>query len=180
MCRAVPTILGAVTLAGVGVLLLWDAEPALFPVGAHALLGTFPLAMIAVVYLVYQAVQQPTLREWVKAVLLAAAFLFWAANQCLPDPRGAIVCNDIAIALFVLDIFLLIVGWPADRTDRSLGETCGCRCAGPEGGRDATDLSARGGRSRRTTLAQGMSGASSAQRADGTAVHLYDGRSCES
>jgi len=69
------------TLAGVGALLLWDARPALFPAHAHALLGAFPLAMIAVAYLAYQAVQRPPLREWVKAVLLAAAFLFWAANQ---------------------------------------------------------------------------------------------------
>jgi hypothetical protein len=39
--------------------------------------------------------------------------LFWAANQLWPGSlRQATLCNDIAIALFVIDVFLTIVGWP--------------------------------------------------------------------
>lgn len=122
--RFLPTILGAVTLAGVAVLLAWDAVPRLFPRRSHDVLAAFPLAMIAAAYLVYQAAHRPAAKELAKAVLLAAAFLFWAANQLWPDLPQATLFNDMAIALFVLDVFLVIVGWPAASPDESFGETC--------------------------------------------------------
>ena len=61
--------------------------------------------------------------EMVKAVMLALAFLFWAANQLWPDLPQATLFNDIAIALFVLDVFLVIVGWPATSPDESFAES---------------------------------------------------------
>ncbi len=121
--RALPLILGAVTLAGVGVLFAWDAFPRLFPAGAHDVLAAFPLAMIAVAYLVYQSTRRPARSEAVKAILLAAAFLFWAANQFWPNLRPATLFNDIAIALFVVDVFLVMAGWPATSPDESFAET---------------------------------------------------------
>ena len=110
-------------MAGVGVLLVWDAWPGLFSARAHDTLAAFPLAMIAVAYLAYQIAHRPAKLEFVKAILLAIAFLFWAANQLWPDLRQATLFNDIAIALFVLDVFLVIVGWPATSPDESFGET---------------------------------------------------------
>jgi hypothetical protein len=121
--RALPLILGLITLASVGVLLVWDAAPELFPAHAHDVLGAFPLAMIALAYLVYQAVHQPARLEVVKAILLAVAFLFWAANQLWPNLSQATLFNDVAIALFVLDVFLVMAGWPATSPDESFGET---------------------------------------------------------
>ena len=121
--RAIPAILGVFTLGGVGVLFAWDAFPGSFPARAHDWLGAFPLAMIAVAYLAYQSAHRPPLREWVKAILLAVAFLFWAANQLWPESRRAVLWNDIAIGLFVLDVFLVIVGWPATAKDESFAET---------------------------------------------------------
>jgi uncharacterized membrane protein len=125
--RVLPAILGAVTLAGVGVLLVWDAFPRLFPAGSHDFIAAFPLAMIALAYLVYQIAHRPVPKEFVKAIMLAAAFLFWAANQLWPDLPQTTLFNDIAIALFVLDVFLVMVGWPASSPDESFAETC----AGP-------------------------------------------------
>ena len=55
--------------------------------------------------------------------MLAVAFVFWAANQFWPDLRQAILFNDIAIALFVLDVFLVMIGWPATSPDESFAET---------------------------------------------------------
>lgn len=121
--RAAPVILGVITLAAVGVLLVWDAVPEFFPARAHDFLGALPLAMIAFAYLVYQTAHRPPFRELMKAVMLAVAFLFWAVNQLWPDLRQATLFNDIAIALFVLDVFLVIVGWPATSPDESFGET---------------------------------------------------------
>src|SRR5579859_3782004 len=102
--RALPVILGIITLVDVAVLLVWDAFPHLFPAHSHDFLGAFSLAMIAVAYLVYQAVHRPPVRELIKAILLAVAFLFWAANQFWPDSPQTTLYNDIAIALFVLDV----------------------------------------------------------------------------
>jgi hypothetical protein len=121
--RVLPVTLGAITLAGVGVLLACDVCPTLFPARAHDFLGAFPLAMIALAYLVYQSVHQPSAKEWFKAILLAAAFLFWAANQVWTNQHQAVIFNDIAIALFVLDVFLVMIGWPAASPDESFGET---------------------------------------------------------
>jgi uncharacterized membrane protein len=127
--RLVPAILGIVTLGGVAVLLSWDAFPRLFPAGSHHLLAAFSLAMIALAYLVYQIAHRPAALEFLKAIMLVVAFLFWAANQFWPDLPQATLFNDIAIALFVLDVFLVIVGWPKTSPDSSFGEACSRSCA---------------------------------------------------
>ena len=121
--RALPVILGVITLASVGVLFVWDVFPGLFPAKAHDFLAAYPLAMIAFAYLVYQAAHRPARWEVVKAVMLAVAFLFWAANQFWPDLRQATLFDDIAIGLFVLDVFLVMVGWPATSPDESFAES---------------------------------------------------------
>ncbi len=121
--RSIPVALGVISLASVGVLFAWDAHPGMFPARAHDFLAAFPLAMIAVAYLLYQAAHRPARGEFLKAILLAIAFLFWSANQLWPNLREATLFNDIAIALFVLDVFLVMVGWPATSPDESFGET---------------------------------------------------------
>ncbi|MFZ0394022.1 MAG: hypothetical protein WCF17_02710 [Terracidiphilus sp.] len=121
--RFLSVFFGAATLAGVAALFAWDADPRLFPARAHDYLAAFPLAMIALAYLVYQAARRPGRMEAMKAILLSAAFLFWAANQFWPGLPLATLFNDIAIALFVLDVFLVIIGWPATSPDESFAET---------------------------------------------------------
>jgi hypothetical protein len=112
-------VLGVATLASVGVLFASDTFPRLFSAKAHESLTAIPLAMIALAYLVYQAVHRPHRLEVVKALLLAIAFLLWAAIQRWPDMSQAALLNDGAIALFVLDVFLVIVGWPSRSPDKS-------------------------------------------------------------
>ncbi len=121
--RAAPLFLGTLTLVSVAVLLVWDAAPALFPARAHDWLGAAPLALIAAAYLVYQSIRRPGPQELFKAVLLAIAFLLWAANQLWPASPRANLYNDLAIALFVLDVFFVIAGWPATSPDESFAET---------------------------------------------------------
>jgi hypothetical protein len=116
--------LGQLTLISVGLLLIWDMFPKFYPQRAHDILGALPLALIAFTYLIYQAAQRPSAAELLKAVLLAAAFLFWAANQLWPDARLATLFNDLAIALFVLDIVLVVIVWPRD-TNSDVGTECG-------------------------------------------------------
>jgi hypothetical protein len=127
--RMAPVVLGVLTLASVAVLLVVDALPSLFSGKAHDSVAAFALGMIAFAYLVYQSAHRPPWRELLKAVLLAAAFVFWAANQVWPDPHRAILFNDIAIALFVLDVFLVMIGWPATSPDESFAETVSTEAA---------------------------------------------------
>jgi len=121
--RAIPVILGGLTLASVILLLIWDAFPAFFPKDAHNMLGALPLALIALAYLVYQTVRRPGKAEMFKAVLLAIAFLLWGGNQLWPDASYATLLNDLAIALFVLDVFFVLIGWPASSPDESFAES---------------------------------------------------------
>ena len=110
--RTLPLRLGQLTLVSVLLLIAWDAYPRAFPARAHDLLGALPLALIAVTYLLYQAVRRPRPAELGKAIILAAAFLLWAANQFWPKASSATLWNDFAIALFVFDVFLVVAGWP--------------------------------------------------------------------
>ncbi len=121
--RSLPVVLGVITLADVAVLLVWDAFPWLFPARSHDFLAAFSMAGIAFSYLVYQGVHRPPARELMKAVMLAVAFLFWGANQLWPDLPQATLYNDIAIALFVLDVFLVMIGWPPTSPDSSFAES---------------------------------------------------------
>jgi hypothetical protein len=118
-----PVILGVLTLVSVVVLLAWDMSPGLFADNAHSLLGALPLALIAVAYLLYQTVRQPDRAEVFRAVVLAVAFLFWAANQFWPESPRATLYNDLAIALFVLDVFFTLVGWPDSSPEEPLAES---------------------------------------------------------
>jgi hypothetical protein len=131
----IPVVLGIVTLAGVVLLFVGDAAPRLLPAGSHEILAAFSLAMIACAYLVFQLARHRGLgarAELLKTILLVAAFLFWAANQLWPNLPQASLFNDIAIGLFVLDVFFVIAGWPAGSSDGFLGDCCGCsgnRCS---------------------------------------------------
>ena len=122
--RLVPLILGIITLAAVAMLFVEDARPRLLPAGSHDALAAFSLAMIAVAYMVFQLAHRRPVTELVKTILLAAAFLFWAANQFWPNLPQASLFNDIAIGLFVLDVFFVIVGWPAGSNESLLDDCC--------------------------------------------------------
>ncbi len=106
------TAIGALTLLSLAPLLVWDAAPSLFPARAHDLLGAAPLTLVAFAYLVYQAVRRVSVLEFAKTILCALAFIFWALNQLLPEHRQATLFNDIAVTAFVVDLVLVIFGWP--------------------------------------------------------------------
>jgi hypothetical protein len=127
-----PLILGVITLADVVLLFVEDAYPRLFPAGSHTILAALSLALIAFAYLIFESTRRGVSTGLVRAILLAAAFLFWAANQFWPDLPQASLWNDIAIGLFVLDVFLAMAGWPAEQGDgflaQNTGRACGCCC----------------------------------------------------
>lgn len=107
-----PGAIALLTVLSLVPLLTWDAAPDEFPDAAHDLLAAIPLTSIAVACLVHALLRRPLLPDLLKSSLLAAAFLFWAANQLWPNHPQATVFNDIAIALFVVDAFLAIASRP--------------------------------------------------------------------
>jgi len=121
--RCVPVLLGVIALASVGALVAWNFLPALFPPHAHDILGALPLGSIAFAYLAHQiVVRRPERKDLARAILLAIAFLSWAANQLWPDLPQAGLFNDAAIALFVLDVFLAMIGRPSGSSGSCGGE----------------------------------------------------------
>lgn len=106
----IPTACAILTLMSVGVLLVYDVAPRLFPANAHDALAALPLVLVALSYLIYQATRGASAKQWARGLLLALAFLFWAANQLCRDRGLSTLFNDIAIAAFVFDVFLVIIG----------------------------------------------------------------------
>ena len=105
----IPAALALITLATVALLLVWDLSPQRFPPKAHDTLAALPLALIAVAWLAHRLALRATRAEMGRAIVLAAAFLFWAANQFWPDSPQATLFNDLAVALFVIDVWLTMV-----------------------------------------------------------------------
>jgi hypothetical protein len=101
-------VLGLITLAAVALLLLWDAAPARFPPTAHDALSALPLALIGVAAIAHRLEQRPTSGELARTLLLAGAFFCWAANQFWPTSPRATLLNDLAVALFVIDVWWTI------------------------------------------------------------------------
>jgi hypothetical protein len=118
--RAVAVLIGHLTLVVLVFLLLWDLVPARFPAHAHQALSALPLASIALACFLHRLGSRPRPAELARAALLAAAFLFWSANQWWPDLAQATLFNDLAVALFVIDVWLSIRERPAPAATAAL------------------------------------------------------------
>ncbi len=103
-----PIAIGLVSMLWLVPLLAWDAAPTRFPLHSHDGLGAGPLFFIAVAYFAQQVVQRPAAGGWLRAGIIVAAFVAWAANQYWPDAPTATLWNDVAVALFVLDVFIAV------------------------------------------------------------------------
>ena len=103
--------LSALAVVASGVLLLLDGLPGVSP-GLHSVVSAFPLLLVAVAYLGHQARRRPQLGafDFCKAALLSTAFLLWAAHQLYPALPHAALLNDGAIALFVFDTAIVVLG----------------------------------------------------------------------
>jgi hypothetical protein len=110
--QGVSRTIALVTVLTLVPLFAWDASPQAFPARAHGALAAIPLALIATACLVHAIARRAHRLEVAKACLLVAAFLFWAINQGWPEHPLSTLFNDLAVALFVIDVFLAIFGWP--------------------------------------------------------------------
>jgi hypothetical protein len=113
MPRTLPAALATLALLLVAPLALWNLLPRIFPARAHDALGALPLALVAIGYLLHRLRARPSPRQTLQASLLAAGFGLWSATQLWPDWPHALVLNDLAIGLFVSELFLTITARPA-------------------------------------------------------------------
>ena len=105
--RVVTILLLALALASSAILGLL-APRSVRESDARRVVSALPWIAIALAALAFHATWTPEPLDLLKRVLLSAAFLFWAANQLFPNAGWAPVANDLAIALFVLDLALII------------------------------------------------------------------------
>jgi hypothetical protein len=108
--RSVTVLLLTLALASSAVLLGLDASRGFREGDARRVVSALPLIAIALACLAFHATWTPEPLDLLKRILLSAAFLFWAANQLFPTTGWAPVANDVAIALFVLDLALILWG----------------------------------------------------------------------
>jgi hypothetical protein len=106
--RIVTGLLLAFAVVSSVVLLVLDASRGFREGDARRVVSALPLIAIALACLAFHATWTPQPLDLLKRVLLSAAFLFWAANQLFPTTGWAPVANDVAIALFVLDLALIL------------------------------------------------------------------------
>jgi hypothetical protein len=117
--RAVSLALVALTFASAAALVAWDLAAGCFPPRSHEVLGALPLALVAAAYLVHVGARRASGHDLVQALLLAAAFLFWAANQYWPAATHATLWNDLAVVLFVLDVLVTVARSPVANDARA-------------------------------------------------------------
>ncbi len=111
MIEVAARIVGLFALGVAAVLVVLDlTQGGFLNTEAHAVLSAAPLGLIAFAYLAHQAVRKLSWMEGLQAALLAAAFLCWSVYQLFPTFAGGPVFNDVAIALFVLDVAFILNG----------------------------------------------------------------------
>ena len=124
LLRIVAGVLTVAAVLGSAALLLSDAGPELraavkFAVRlaprawaflGHAPLSAMPLLLIGSAYVGLQALLRPVGIELLKRLLLGSAFLLWGVVQLMPPSVVATDLGDLVIALYVLDLGLIIRG----------------------------------------------------------------------
>ncbi len=117
--RAITVLLLVVAVVSAAALLVLDVSGDFRESDARRVISALPLISIALACLAFHATWTPERLDLLKRVLLSAAFLLWAANQLFPSAGWAPVANDLAIALFVLDLALIL--W-SDLRERYFGK----------------------------------------------------------
>ena len=71
-------------------------------------LSALPLLLAGFSYLVLQAILRPRLLELLKRLMLGAAFLLWGVVQLMPASSLTTELGNVVIALYVVDLGLII------------------------------------------------------------------------
>jgi hypothetical protein len=96
-----------VTLAWLLVPDLWNSfHPSL----RHQQAGALALIFVGSSFICIQLSATKRLKETFKGVLLGLAFVFWGGEQFMPPGAAVTAMDSVVIAIFVLDLGLVIAG----------------------------------------------------------------------
>jgi peptidoglycan/LPS O-acetylase OafA/YrhL len=137
--QTIPRALAVVAVLCLLPLLVWDVRPTFFPPRAHSPLAAIPLALAGVACLLHATLRRSPRLDLLKACALAAAFLFWAANQLWPEHPQAVLFNDLAVALFVLDVVLAMLPSQARERAASMDQGVQSGAGGPTRARNGPE-----------------------------------------
>ncbi len=120
--RSAAGVLAVAALLGSAALLLNDAAPQLVVLGkvllamaprawallGHAPLSALPLLLVGASYMALQGLLCPPPVELLKRIMLGSAFLLWGVVQLMPPSILATDLGDLVIALYVLDLGIIV------------------------------------------------------------------------
>jgi hypothetical protein len=101
-------LLLATALATIGILIISDVAAGLRSTSLHSHLGAVALIMIGTSYVSLQIISRRPRHELVKGIL-GGAFAFWGIEQLLPASRGTTAMDTAVIAIFVVDLGMIIL-----------------------------------------------------------------------
>lgn len=113
---AILAVLSSVALLCVGVTPMLSSLPGAiatlasrcWSLSKNVPLSALPLLLAGISYLVLQVIVRPRPLELLKRVMLAAAFLLWGFVQLMPAGNLASELGNLVIALYVIDLGLII------------------------------------------------------------------------
>lgn len=122
LLRWAARVLAWVAILGSAALLLSDAAPQLgvvvkfiatmarraWSLFDHAPLSALPLLLVGGSYIALQGLLRPAPVELLKRLMLGSAFLLWGIVQLMPPSALATQLGDLVIALYVLDLGIII------------------------------------------------------------------------
>jgi hypothetical protein len=122
LLRSAAGVLAVAALVSSAALMLNDAAPQLIAFvkvvvamapGAWALLGhaplsALPLLLVGASYIALQGLLRPAPLELLKRLMLGSAFLLWGIVQLMPPSVLATDLGDLVIALYVLDLGIIV------------------------------------------------------------------------
>jgi hypothetical protein len=102
-------VLLAAALGTIVLLVISDAAHGLRFTALHSRLGAFALIMIGLSHVSLQIVSGRPRGELVKGILLGGAFALWGTEQFLPPSRLVTAMDTAVVAIFVVDLAMIIL-----------------------------------------------------------------------
>ena len=98
-------------VCGVALLVVDSPIPVSLPSHlTHAMVEAAPLMLVGIAFLVWLAIDRPSLIDLLKQFFIALAFILWGVDLLMPPGRWATFVGAVVIAIYVFDLAWLMEG----------------------------------------------------------------------